>query len=335
MKISIIGSWREGDREWGLRGSHADFEQACLALGRELGRHRQVVIVGGQSASTADLHVVRGMVDGVRHQEIKSPLIEVLRPAGDSSSYETLARENPGVFAFHVPTQARWAEAHLLSMREASVVIAIAGEKGTYQAGLAAIVAKKKLVPISSFGGAAAKLSVALESIGELNSQGDHRYLNGPWNQLSLATVVKLVGLGRPPKVLLIHGHSDDWLRVRDWLQKTRNQEVVVMQQEFRAGRTLPEKFEQLAAQVDVAIAIATPDDVGRSLKSKGSSKRARQNVWLEVGWFWGRLGRDRILVLSRGEIELPSDLSGIEYHEYQKNPVECADQLRSFMGIT
>jgi hypothetical protein len=165
MKVAIIGSWRDGDREWGLRGSHSDFEQACLAIGREFGRHRQRVVVGGQSLSTADLHVVRGVIDVARHQQFDKPLIEVLRPAGDSSSYEDLARQFPGLFEFHAPSQARWAEAHLLSLREADVVVAIAGMKGTYQAGLAAIVAQKTLVPVSSFGGAAAKLSSALESI--------------------------------------------------------------------------------------------------------------------------------------------------------------------------
>ena len=131
--------------------------------------------------------------------------------------------------------------------------------------------------------------------------------------------------------------HTIVIVRVKDWLRdRARVGEIVVMQQEFGAGRTLPEKFEQLAAQVDVAIAVATPDDVGGLSASDASAyrKRARQNVWLEVGWFWGRLGRDRIFVLSRGEIELPSDLSGIEFYQYDEDPTERAEKLRDFLGL-
>jgi hypothetical protein len=155
MKLAIIGSWRDDDREWGLRGSHADFEEACVSIGREIGRHRQVVIVGGESSVTADLHVVRGIVEAVLDQKVSYPLIEVVRPAGDSLSYEDLAGGHPGLFLFHAPTETRWQ--HLLSLREVGVVIAIAGMKGTYQAGLAAIIAKKKLVPVLLLRGGSGK----------------------------------------------------------------------------------------------------------------------------------------------------------------------------------
>jgi len=336
MKIAIIGSWREGNREWGLLGSHSEFEKACLEIGREIGHNRQIVIVGSQSLVTADIHVVRGVIEAVRNQKIEHSMIEVLRTVGDSSAYEDLARENPGLFSFYVPIQSHWAETHLLSIREANVVITIAGMKGTYQAGLATIISKKNLVPVSSFGGASAKLSAILETIGELHHKNDHRFLNGPWNPASLGVVAKLAGIGQPPKVLLIHGRSKDWLRLKDWMQESANvKEVLVMQQEFGCGRTLPEKFEQLAAQVDFAIALATPDDIGGLLGSEVSSyrQRARQNVWLEIGWFWGRLGRDRVLVLSRGQIETPSDLSGIEFYEYAEDPIEREENILAFLG--
>ncbi len=38
---------------------------------------------------------------------------------------------------------------------------------------------------------------------------------------------------------------------------------------------------------------------------------RARENVWVEVGWFWGRLGRQRIFLWLEDEVPLPSDLQG------------------------
>ena len=40
----------------------------------------------------------------------------------------------------------------------------------------------------------------------------------------------------------------------------------------------------------------------------------ARQNVVLELGYFVGRLGRSKTLVLVKGEVEMPSDVLGLVY---------------------
>jgi len=39
---------------------------------------------------------------------------------------------------------------------------------------------------------------------------------------------------------------------------------------------------------------------------------RARQNVIMELGWFMARLGRKRVVILHQGEVEIPSDISGV-----------------------
>lgn len=43
-------------------------------------------------------------------------------------------------------------------------------------------------------------------------------------------------------------------------------------------------------------------------------NSRARQNVVLELGYFIGKLGRERVCPIYKGEIELPSDLDGVLY---------------------
>jgi predicted nucleotide-binding protein len=97
----------------------------------------------------------------------------------------------------------------------------------------------------------------------------------------------------------------------------------------------LPEKWENLASDVDAAIAIATPDEKGgqRTEPPSDYRPRARQNVWLEVGWFWGRLGRDKIMLLRKGNVDLPSDLQGLEYHSYREAPPgDARDHVREFI---
>jgi predicted nucleotide-binding protein len=41
---------------------------------------------------------------------------------------------------------------------------------------------------------------------------------------------------------------------------------------------------------------------------------RARQNVILELGWFQGRLGRKKVVVLRDDDVEQPSDIAGLVY---------------------
>ena len=82
--------------------------------------------------------------------------------------------------------------------------------------------------------------------------------------------------------------------------------------------------------QVDAAIALVTPDDRGglRTDSDAGLRGRARQNVWVEVGWFWGRLGRARVLLLGKKGVELPSDLSGLLVGQFDDTPTACEAEI-------
>jgi predicted nucleotide-binding protein len=52
----------------------------------------------------------------------------------------------------------------------------------------------------------------------------------------------------------------------------------------------------------------------------------------LEIGWFWARLGRERCLLLRKGNVDLPSDLGGVEWQEYVHSPTECSETIRDFL---
>lgn len=66
-------------------------------------------------------------------------------------------------------------------------------------------------------------------------------------------------------------------------------------------------------------MALLTPDDAG-SLQGKDISPRARQNIIFEMGFFVGRLGRGHVILLKTGEIEIPSDYTGVLYIELGDN---------------
>jgi CRP/FNR family transcriptional regulator, cyclic AMP receptor protein len=86
----------------------------------------------------------------------------------------------------------------------------------------------------------------------------------------------------------------------------------------FQASNYAIESLERALDQSDVAIAVAEPDDITESRGKRSGSPR--DNVIFELGFFMGRLGRHRsLLVEPRGEeVKLPSDLSGINTITYK-----------------
>jgi predicted nucleotide-binding protein len=124
----------------------------------------------------------------------------------------------------------------------------------------------------------------------------------------------------KPPipkgRVFIVHGHNTT---VRDkidlFLTKELKVQTVVMQAGHFGGRTLPEKFEELAATCSFAVFILTADDILKNQADNHELKRARQNVILEVGYFWGalgRLGKVAFLVDQDPQMDLPSDIQGV-----------------------
>jgi predicted nucleotide-binding protein len=107
-----------------------------------------------------------------------------------------------------------------------------------------------------------------------------------------------------------------------------------VLHREADEGRTLMEKFEH-HADVDYAIILLTPDDVGCGVAemSKAESERsfehrARQNVIFEFGFFAGRLQRSRVCCVYKRGVVLPSDLNGLVYKEIQSSIEEVGYAL-------
>jgi predicted nucleotide-binding protein len=78
-------------------------------------------------------------------------------------------------------------------------------------------------------------------------------------------------------------------------------------------GSTIIEKLVDFS-DVDYAIVLLTPDDLGASRVDGAEDlrPRARQNVILELGFFLGALGRGRVCALYARGVEIPSDYNGV-----------------------
>jgi predicted nucleotide-binding protein len=114
--------------------------------------------------------------------------------------------------------------------------------------------------------------------------------------------------------IFVVHGHDGEVkVTVARFLSSLLCRDPVILHEQPDRGRTIIEKFEQYAARAECAVVLLTGDDDGGPVGGS-QQRRARQNVVLELGFFLGTLGRDRIIILYEPQVELPSDLNGILY---------------------
>jgi predicted nucleotide-binding protein len=136
--------------------------------------------------------------------------------------------------------------------------------------------------------------------------------------------------------VFVVHGHADAvTLSVARFLEKLDLRPIILHEQP-NMGKTLIEKFEA-HADVGFAVVLLTPDDVGGFASSGKLSPRARQNVILELGYFIGKLGRARVCALYIEGVEIPSDIHGVLYVQYETGNgwrLKLAHEIRA-AGIT
>jgi len=96
----------------------------------------------------------------------------------------------------------------------------------------------------------------------------------------------------------------------------------IILSEQPSGSLTIIEKLEKYS-NVGYAFVLLTPDDVGRLSSEQYLKSRARQNVLLEFGYFIASLGRDRVACLYKGDVELPSDMHGVVYVQFNKSVKE------------
>ena len=133
-------------------------------------------------------------------------------------------------------------------------------------------------------------------------------------------------------QVFIVHGHDEAAKHVIARFVEKFNLKATILDEQASKGQTVIDKFEENADKVGFAIVLLTPDDVGAPKDQIDELKpRARQNVILELGYFLCGLGRERVCVLYKKGVELPSDIQGIVYVP-MNNPNEWQLKLATEM---
>lgn len=112
--------------------------------------------------------------------------------------------------------------------------------------------------------------------------------------------------------VFIIHGHDElNRLRLSELLKDDFNLTPEVLLQRPGQSATTIDKFEQYAERCSYAIALFTGDD-HVTAKKQEEYFQARPNVIFETGWFVGRLGKKRVLILLQDGVKIYSDFEGV-----------------------
>ena len=120
-------------------------------------------------------------------------------------------------------------------------------------------------------------------------------------------------------KVFIVHGHDEvNTFRLRDLLRERFDLEPIIMGAAPGGGRTLIEKFESLAERCSFAFVLLTPDD--QIATASGEYTQARPNVIFELGWFYGRVGRENVVMLLKEGTHIHSDLDGVSRIQFAQN---------------
>jgi predicted nucleotide-binding protein len=143
----------------------------------------------------------------------------------------------------------------------------------------------------------------------------------------------------RHAKSFIVHGHDrKNAIELKNFLQNWLGfDEPTILAEQASRGATILEKFEAYASETDWVFVLLTPDDVGQpAAGSESSQPRARQNVIFELGYFYGLLRRQsgRIVLLHKGGLEIPSDLTGIVYIDITHGIEAAGEEIRRNLAV-
>lgn len=114
-------------------------------------------------------------------------------------------------------------------------------------------------------------------------------------------------------KVFIVHGRDDHAKSEAARFVERLGFSAVILHEQASSGKTIIEKIES-HTNVGFAIVLYTPCDVGGINGEEFPKPRARQNVVFEHGYLIGKLGRQNVCALVKGDVEIPNDISGVVY---------------------
>ncbi|MDX2139903.1 MAG: TIR domain-containing protein [Chloroflexota bacterium] len=146
-----------------------------------------------------------------------------------------------------------------------------------------------------------------------------------------------------PSSVFVVHGRDIQFLEdVEHHLVAIGVQPVVLAKTSNEHQMSILQKFLVNAGKADFAIVLMSPDDYGALVEQfdapnvgdRALKFRARQNVILELGFFYGKLGFENVFILAKSagrifpDFEPPSDIASVPFDTYDASG-KWKDEIR------
>lgn len=134
-------------------------------------------------------------------------------------------------------------------------------------------------------------------------------------------------------QIFIVHGHDTESRDQLELCLRRLGLEPFILMNSSGGGKTIIEALEGKIGKdfsTDFGIVLMTPDDMGHAIKDgeEKAEPRARQNVILETGMLLSSLTRERMALVVKGHIELPSDLQGIIHFGFNNHIKEVVNKL-------
>lgn len=115
-------------------------------------------------------------------------------------------------------------------------------------------------------------------------------------------------------QVFIVHGHDETAKTKTARFIEKLGLNPIILHEQASGSKTVIEKIEAYS-NVGFGIVLYTACDVGAKAEDNPKYRsRARQNVVFEHGFLIGKIGRENVCALVKGEIETPNDISGVVY---------------------
>ncbi|MBL7935881.1 MAG: nucleotide-binding protein [Bacteroidia bacterium] len=142
-------------------------------------------------------------------------------------------------------------------------------------------------------------------------------------NSSSNKQLVAVAAVKHNNNIFIVHGHNEEMKASVARVLEKISLNPIILHEQANQGKTIIEKFTD-HSEVGFSIVLLSADDYGYSIKQEPEEGklRARQNVILELGYFIGKLGRNRVIALveTASNFEFPSDYQGVIYIPYDKD---------------
>lgn len=121
-------------------------------------------------------------------------------------------------------------------------------------------------------------------------------------------------------KIFIGHGRLSEWLKLKDFLEKTLELPTDEFNHISQAGKITGIRLKEMLESCCMAFLIMTGED-----EHIDGTLHARENVIHEIGLFQAQLGYERAIILREDGCEIFSNIQGITHIPFPKGNIEAA----------